>query len=114
MSGSDDRTGTSEGQEENKPQGETLPEIHRREMRMLAGVICRSDIVLIWGMSPNTVDSWEEHGLKAFRPGTREEMYLLSDVQEFLRKRETFRSRPEPKRRPSNGKKEKQDREEKA
>ena len=106
MSGSDDRIGTSEGQEESgKNRGNEPPQdIHLREMRMAFGAIYREDIEAAYGISDKTVLEWILRGLKDFRPGTKKTCFLRSDVEEFLKRRETFQGR-EQKRRLSNAKK---------
>ena len=102
MSGRDYETGPPSGQDHS---GGDMREFNNREFRFRLGAITEADLVEVYGISPNTMDVWERQGLRNFRPATRTKLYLVEDVHEFLKKRETFAGKKRKQRKgPKNGK----------
>lgn len=66
--------------------------------RIAVGVVYRSDIMLMFHVSDDTVREWEIRGLRRFNPATTEAMYRVEDLQKMLSKAETFTSSTRKKR----------------
>lgn len=53
------------------------------------GILTQRELLKQLNIAPNTLKSWENHGLKRLEPpidGTRSVYYLMSDVIDFLNK----------------------------
>lgn len=87
MSGRDNNPGAPAGQ----PKSAGVS--RASQLRFALGVVSRSDLQAVMQVSEHTIAAWVSKGLKAFRPGTKEHLFLLSEVQEFLGRRETFAGR---------------------
>lgn len=78
---------------------------HARTVRLMLGSLTVTDLMVAFGVSHHTVKEWEQKGLKSFRPGTKDSMFLRSDVEEFLRRKESFRGKSKKsQKRSTNGK----------
>lgn len=104
MSVDDYGTGAQPGQPQMKRDGS---EFESRQGRLALGIVTKDDIISLFEISSHTVTLWETKGLKGFRPGTKCRMFLVSDIAEFLGRRETFAGKngKKPKKGRSHGKK---------
>lgn len=58
---------------------------------IMPGVLyTRSQVERNLGISPDTVTLWLDNGLPSFRPGTRSDMIMGSDVIDFVRNNRTL------------------------
>lgn len=61
-----------------------MAELKRIELQMQLGFITRRGLILVCGVSPNTVTAWERSGLNLFRNGTNEAWCKRADFEQFV------------------------------
>lgn len=94
MSVSHDNPGAPTGQ----PKSAALTKAS--SLRLSLGVVSRKDLRAVMQVSDHTIKLWVSRGLKAFRPGTKDHLFLLAEVKEFLQRRETFAGKKSKSKRP--------------
>jgi hypothetical protein len=68
------------------------------------GVYSREQIIEAFGISPNTLNDWQNDGLPVLRRGAKENRYLGRDVIEFTRVAPGLHQKPATGKRPKKNK----------